>query len=350
MADLKLYTIADLREWLENNRPAEGLSERVITPTRAWAIVHNSYVKDEDAIVAAIFEDGELAAYTASFPDMLGGKRIWWLTTLWCESEYQGKGYGLIVVGNLVEAHEPEMSFDLDGAAETQEIMRFLRYKIAYTPQYQYEAKSIDENVVRGKISAIMEKIIRTFMARKNALRRRISKTKYQLRYINYIDDATYEFIQKHAKQQDEFKHTQSFYNWVLTYPICIETPLINQVNSRCAFPAIERVSKRYAVQVLEDEKIKAFYIIKNTEGAIEVQFLYYDDDYAEQTYCSIAEHVLVFKSKGLITTDKKLSEFIRPYRMFSKCRIYNKSFAYPESYEYNGEKQLQMGDGDNFA
>ena len=76
MPELRLYTVAQIREWLEHNQPAEGLSERVIAPTRAWAIVHNPYVKDEDAIVAAIFEDGELAAYTASFPDMLDGKRV----------------------------------------------------------------------------------------------------------------------------------------------------------------------------------------------------------------------------------------------------------------------------------
>ena len=73
MPEVKIYTVNDLRVWLTNNHPAKGLSERVIAPTRAWAIIHNPYVKEKDAIVAAIFEDGELAAYTASFPDMLDG-------------------------------------------------------------------------------------------------------------------------------------------------------------------------------------------------------------------------------------------------------------------------------------
>ena len=61
MPELKLYTVSHLREWLMNNHPADGLSEQVIAPTRAWAIIHNPYVRDDDAIVAAIFEDGELA-------------------------------------------------------------------------------------------------------------------------------------------------------------------------------------------------------------------------------------------------------------------------------------------------
>ena len=52
MPELKIYTVKDLREWLENNHPAEGLSEQVIAPTRAWAIIHNPYVRDDDAIVS----------------------------------------------------------------------------------------------------------------------------------------------------------------------------------------------------------------------------------------------------------------------------------------------------------
>ena len=69
--ELNLYTIADLRAWLIDNNPPAGLSEQVIAPVRAYAILNNPYVKEEDAVVAAIYVGDELAAFTAAFPDMI---------------------------------------------------------------------------------------------------------------------------------------------------------------------------------------------------------------------------------------------------------------------------------------
>lgn len=349
MPDLKLYTVADLREWLENNRPADGLSEHVIAPSRAWAIIHNPYVRDDDAIVAAIFEDRELAAYTAVFPEMIKEQRIWWYTTLWCEPKYQGKGYGVIVVGGLQEAHDGELCMDLDGAAETQEIMRYLGYQVIYTPQYVYSAKAINTETIRGKLSAIVERCQRMVLPRKQALRKRLYKANYQIKYVNHVDKETYDFILNHS-QKDVFVHTQAFYNWVLDKLICIESPLISRIIKDCEFTANYPICRLYAIQVYVDAKLVGFYILKNTFEALEVKYIYYDNLYVEQVYSSIAEHILCFNSIGFITSDKNLAEFIRPYRLFSKCRVYRKSFSYPSQFEFDETNRFQMGDGDNFA
>ena len=147
MVDIKLYTVAEIREWLVNNKPTEGLSEQIIAPSRALATIHNPYVKDEDAIVAAIFEDGELAAYTASFPDMLDGKRVWWASTLYCYPQFAGKGYGMIVVGSLMEAHEPELTYDRWGVQETVEIFNHFGYQTIYTTRYHLCDKKINKSL-----------------------------------------------------------------------------------------------------------------------------------------------------------------------------------------------------------
>ena len=34
MTDIKLYTVEQLRNWLEHNQAAEGLSEQIIAPSR----------------------------------------------------------------------------------------------------------------------------------------------------------------------------------------------------------------------------------------------------------------------------------------------------------------------------
>lgn len=349
MPELKLYTVADLREWLENNRPADGLSEHVIAPSRAWAIIHNPYVKDDDAIVAAIFENGELAAYTAVFPEMIKEQRIWWYTTLWCEPKYQGKGYGVIVVGGLKEAHDGELCMDMDGAAETQEIMRYLGYHVIYTPQYVYSAKAINTETIRGKLSAIVERCQRMVLPRKHALRKRLYKANYRIKYVDHIDMASYEFISNNSRE-DTFAHTQAFYNWVLANPICIESPIMGRIIEDCAFTTNYPICRLYGVQVYVEKQLVGYYLLKNTQEALEVKYLFYNSTYAEQVFNSIAEHILKFNSIGFITTDRNLTEFIKPYRLFAKYRIYNKSFAYPPTFEYDATKRFQMGDGDNFA
>ena len=57
MPDLKKYTILDLRNWLIHNHATEGLSDKIIAPQRAYAIINNPYVKDEDSVLCAIFEN-----------------------------------------------------------------------------------------------------------------------------------------------------------------------------------------------------------------------------------------------------------------------------------------------------
>ena len=68
---IKLFTAADLRQYFMHSQPVDLLSERVIAPVRAYAMIMNPYVKDDMALVSAIFVDGEVAAYTYAFPDKL---------------------------------------------------------------------------------------------------------------------------------------------------------------------------------------------------------------------------------------------------------------------------------------
>ena len=75
MPELKLYTVAQLREWLMYNHAPEGLSEQIIAPSRAWAIIHNPYVKDDDPVVAAIFEGRGRSRKTSHFWPLFGWGR-----------------------------------------------------------------------------------------------------------------------------------------------------------------------------------------------------------------------------------------------------------------------------------
>ena len=278
MPELKIYTVKDLLEWLEENHPAEGLSEQVIAPTRAWAIVHNPYVKDEDAIVAAIFEDGELAAYTASFPDMLDGKRVWWASTLYCYPKFTGKGYGLIVVGSLMEAHEPDLTYDRWAAKETVEIFNHFGYQTTYTKRYHLSDGKIDTKSLKGKLAYCLQEL-------KKCLHPwpKTSKANYTIQYTSSIDDETYEFIRAHRKN-DLWLREQEMLNWIVEYPFV----KAGTNEKACVFGRDARMYDYKVAKVYVAEQLHGVYVLRHHDEELSVVYLYYTSEMRDVVFDSI--------------------------------------------------------------
>ena len=157
---LRTFTVGDLREWLLHGRPVEGLSSAVITSTRAYAIMNNPFVTDEMQVVCCLYVNGCVAAFTAAFPEVLQkpeGRLAWWFSTLWCNPCYEGRGYGLIVVGALAESFGEGNCFDAEGAHETVEIFKMLGLETAFFPRYIHSGKQINLASFKGKIARLLE-------------------------------------------------------------------------------------------------------------------------------------------------------------------------------------------------
>lgn len=346
MPELKLYTVAQIREWLEYNQAADGLSEQVIAPSRAWAIIQNPYVGDEDPVVAAIYEDGEVAAFTAAFPELVGGHRYWWLTSLWCDHKHQGKGYGLIVIGSLAEVYGEDCILDRWGAQETVEIFKHLGAQVTHTPRYVFGSK-INPQTAKGKLVYFIRSL-------QKCLHKLIEKPakheEYTLHYLSYIDDETYVFIKAHSNN-DLFLRTQPMLNWILQYSFTQACPLMERTLPKTPFaPAKARSNQMYAVQVLDKERLIGFYILKHTEDDLHVLYLYYDTEAADKVFASLSDHLKRLKIEQLTTDDEVLANYMRKNVYFPKKRVEQIHFAYPASLNVQPEITLQYGDGDNFT
>lgn len=346
MPELKLYTVADLRVWLMHNKAADGLSEQIIAPSRAWAIMHNPYVKDEDPVLAAIFEDGEMAAYTAAFPEEIDGQRYWWFTSLWCNPKHQGKGYGLIVIGSLAEVYGEEDILDRWGAEEAVEIFSRLGTKTIYTPRYIFGSK-INRQTAKGKLVYF----VRTLQKGLHQLIESPTKHEdYILRYLSYIDDDTYGFIQSH-QNKDLFLRTQPMMNWILQYSFTQVCPLIESTLSTTPFaPAKAKNNHIYAVQVLDQEQVVGFYIMKHTEQDLHLLYLYYDMDKKDVVFASIRDHIKRMRIEQFVTDNKELAAYISKNIYFPKHQMIQIHFAYPKSFVLSGGIMMQYGDGDGFT
>lgn len=339
--ELKYYTIADLRQWLLHNKPIEGLSDKIIAPQRAYAIMNNPYVKDSDAVISAIFEDEEPAAYTAAFPDMLNKKRIWWLTTLWCNPKFQGHGYGLIVVGSLIDAHKPEHTYDRWSANETIEICNYLGMRTVYSSRYYLGDKAINRDSIKGKIAYYAQ--LFTKMVKRVPLPCNI----YTLKYISFVDGEAYDFICSH-RGNDLFLREQKMLNWILQYPFLQSSYILNKVEKNTSFSSNTESYKYVVVKVYQDNKLVGVYMLREDTSLLAVVFIYYTN--REVVFESVAEHFIKMSSSGIFTEDIELVNYLRKFIYFPCIHEHHVSFSMPSEFDLPNDYKFQLIDGDSFA
>lgn len=346
MPDLKLYTVADLREWIEHNHAAEGLSETIIAPHRAYAIIHNPYVKNDDPVVAAIFVDGENVAYTTAFPEEIDDKRYWWFSTLWCDPKHRGNGYGLIVIGSLVEVYGAEYCLDRWGAQDTVEIFSYFGHKTTYTHRYALGSK-IDKSTPKGKMVAFARA---TQKCMHQLIERPAKREDYTLRYIPYIDEYTYAFICAH-RGNDFILRTQETLNWVLRYPFSYTASLAERIDKTLPiFKAETPHTELFAVQVFDKEELIGFYLMKQNADVLHILYLYYEEAQKTKVFASIQDHVKRMKIEQCVTEHKPLADYLRKEIYFPKHSVYEISFSVPNGMELPQDGQVQYGDGDCFT
>lgn len=344
------YTAKQIRSWLVGGEAAKGLSEAVIAPQRAWAIVRNPFVTDDMELVSALFVDGELAAYTACFPDLIERsekKLIFWCTTLFCKPEFRGRGYGMFVLGHLMEAHEG-LLFDVDAVDETNEGLKYLGMQVDFFDQYILRfAKSIRGNGLKASLAKGWE----FFAARQRAseaqkVYKQCIAPAYTLSYSRHIDEPTYDFIAAHSKG-DVFLRSRETLNWILSEPFLLSAPVSEKLGPRNNFASEVPAFGFYCVTVRVKGEIVGVYILRSSVQELSVKYLYYEEDFQQEVFSSIAAHLIRLSLPEFATNDAALAAFIDSLGLHVSSRIIQRSFAHPADFAFDGTAHIQAGDGD---
>lgn len=345
---LELFTVQQVRAWLKTGVEERGLSEEVISRTRAWSIIHNPYVTDDLNIVSAIFVNNEVAAYTHLFPDEHDGQRIYWNTTLYCNPKFEGRGYAAIVIGQFCELYG-EHYFDLDAVEESIANLKFNGLKVDYVPQYILSGKAIRGNGFNAKLSRLREQLSLACTTCKAALIRDIKAADYSIKYAPFVSDDVYAFIQAHSAH-NVFLRSQEMFNWILNYPLMQDSPVKERVERDSVFTSTRAGSQMYGVEVYVQTQLVGFYILNVCDTSMDVSYIYYGTNYDREVFLSVAEHILHFNSPKVMLSHKPLLEFLLGYKLFTKNSKRMKSFSYPQGFNYNASKEMQSGDGDNLT
>ena len=276
-------------------------------------------------------------------------RTIYWNTVLYVDPRYEGRGYGAIVIGQMVEVYGDDY-FDLDAVPASVENLKFAGLQVDYVNQYVLGQKHIQTTSLRGKLVATKEamRICKAYGSLRSTLSS-FCTTPYALRYVSYIDDVTYSFIQQHSRN-DIFLRSQDMFNWILTYPFGQESPLLNRVQNQCAFSSTQEVFRFYAVQVYVEGQLVGIYIVRRKRDELYLNYLYYSLEYEDVVFQSIAEHIFNIRPIRLFTAHKKIADYLCGLHIFAHNRVYKKSFSHPASFVYDPTQFIQAGDGDNIA
>ncbi|MBQ6791413.1 MAG: hypothetical protein IJQ20_03620 [Paludibacteraceae bacterium] len=345
---LELFTVQQVRDWLKTGLGERGLSEEVISRTRAWSIIHNPYVTDDLNIVSAIFVNNEVAAYTHLFPDESRGKRMYWNTTLYCNPKYEGRGYAAIVIGQFCELYG-EHYFDLNAADASIANLMFCGLNVDFVPQYVLSGRAIKGNSIKAQLARLEERIEYARTNRKSDLMRDIRKADFRIKYAPFVSDAVYAFIQEHSTN-DVFLRSQEMFNWILNYPLMQDSPIINRVERDSVFTSTKQETHIYGVEVYYDYDLVGFYILNKSANGIDVSYIYCNPGFEQKVFLSVAEHILYFNTPQVLLSNERLLQFLQGYMIYTKTSQIKKSFAYPQGFGYDASKEMQSGDGDNLT
>ena len=352
MEKICLFTIADLKDWILRGILKEGLSEKIITTTRAYAFLNNPYASDDMSVVSALYVDDELAAYTAAFPERLRKPDCMthWFNSLYVSPKYEGKGYGLIVIGSLMDCYGDDPIFDLDAVPTSVEILSYLGLQSKTFNQYDFRDKSIHRDSLKGKLAYAYEECRSIFLGHKvqNALRKRIISASYTIKYDRFIDKETYSFIERHA-EGDAFLRNMESLNWMLSHPFVHEAPLLTRIADDILFSSSKERHRYYVVKVYALSELAGTYILSDSTTKLSLLQLYYDSQWQDAILLSIAEHILKLGHVRFSTTNPIVADFVKKYRLYAITHSTATSICYPEEYESICYESIQGGDGDMF-
>lgn len=358
MEELRLYTIRDLKDWLLNGKSKEGLSEAVITTTRAYSFIHNPYVTDDMPVVSALFVGEDMAAFTAAFPERLVRPdcTTHWINSLYVSPKYEGKGYALIVMGSLLECFEGDPVFDLDAMDTSVEIFKYMGLGAKTFTRYCFREKAISGSSMTSRMALALENSNRKKRLHKvsQKLDVELDGTNYRLCYDNFIDKETHDFIVTHSKG-GMFLRRQETFNWMLHYPFVHEAPLLRRSNNQAIrqssnlFSSSKFLQRYYVVKLIIAGQLAAVYIFRNSSSALSLDYFYYDDSHEQTVFLSILEHILCLANAKFTTTNSELAQTIRLWNFYPIHFEEHPAFCYSKEFEKDTCPHIQGGDGDMF-
>lgn len=345
-----VFTIADLRDWLIDNKD-NGISEYVIDPCRAFAWINNPCALDADPALVVVYDENHCPiGYTGAFAeDCAEGNiqgRIFWGSTEWIEPAYRGKGIAATMMHTIKEtvgydnyfasdSSEASVRLDMKQGSRVQYFQR-IRYKLS--SKESFKSRCMSFYTACSNIKSL------------NKIKRKNSFTN---QYITCVDGETYGFIKSHS-DNDLFLRKQEMLNWMLHYPFMKSVGEDGRSEKDlCEFGSSVSHYSIEAVKVSLDGVLIGVYIVSQTDKTRTLRYVYYEEEYKDNVFASVAANLLKKGTQEIRFFSTPLHQYMVNHSIMrlNKKSIYNQvAFTTPNGFVFDNTLCLQGGDGDMFC
>lgn len=345
------HTVSEIRNWLELGKN-DSILDHAISRTRANALAHCPYVKDDDVLVVTATDGEKVVGYTAIFPEKLVRPEMWIATgtTLWVNPDYADEFVGYNLVQHLWQAYPQCAVIGSDVAKPAAMIDKLLGAKIA-----KYERKSfvlsrhIEVRSLRNVASYVLEPFRK--YAQRKALHNVYASIPSDMRVVarEYIDAEAYAFIQSHSGN-DTFLRSREMLNWILQYPFSVENPLSDRQGHCGAFLGQTKIYRNYLLHIYRSAELIGVVMLAQRGTEMHVKMLYVDESYRQSVYALIVEAAVNSGADQLFSLYPGLNEYIAATHVALRTNNRDFLFTYPKTMNIPQPLVLQGIEGDMFA
>lgn len=345
------YNAKKVREWIDDGAQ-NGLSEQIISVTRANALAHCPYVKDDDVLVISAKDGEKVVGYTAIFPEKLERPNMWIATgtTLWVDPNYRDDFVGYNLVQRLWQSYPDYAVIGSDVAKPAALIDKLLGAKILkYERSAFVFSRKVEVHSLRNFASLLIEPF-RKYRQRK-AIQRVVAFIPNTIRVSarDVIDAEAYAFIKENSTS-DTCLRSRDMLNWILRYPFSAENPLLHRALKTNRFSGQASSFGNKLLQIYDANQLVGIVLLCLRGKDMHVKMLYTEEQHREIVFALIVETMLHTSAEQLWSLYPALNAFITSKGVSLKTYNRDLLFTYPKSLKSLEPMVLQAFDGDMFV
>jgi len=334
---------------------------------RLIAHYHNPNLEDEDIVLQLGYLNNELLGYIGVFTDYINCKdaseKVGWLSTWWVHPKSKGSGLGRALLDKMYQDFEGKIGisqftpsakrvYDKSGYFNDFKLSEGFKFAIRSNlknvlPLINPRLKKYNFNGLDYIIN-IWFNFYHTF-SKKN-LRKKIPKD-ISVEYLSEIDSETSSFIKKN-QENDIFRKSSDFFNWIKKYPWILPAPLHQfSKKEQYEFSMFSEEKFDYSfLKITQNNKIIGFTVLQQRDYSGKVLFSYFDKKNSKVISDIILLHFLNTKVRDFICYERLICDYLKTKKFLFiyknrkvKHAIISKSFDLTEIEHL----RFQYGDGD---
>ncbi len=363
---IKNYTIKDFKNALESNS-FWNTDVFPITKYRVKSQINNPRAGDNDVALSVAYENEEVIGYRGVIPGRIfynnKEKKIGWLSCWWVAPDYRGKGIGISLLLEVLNAY----NYDILIAYSTSSAKRVYDSYGKFVTLKKPEGFSL---LFRLNLTEILKRIIPGLLCLKylfnpaawlinsvNRIRMHAWKRKrkfydrFRIEHINKIDKKTSDFIKKFG-ECDLSRYEAGEFDWIISYPWILSSPVKDITDSKYFFRSMAERFLFLNIKILDsDDNMVAFVIFKLRNNRLSIPYVYCKDNRYDAVLDLAGLIMIDSGAEILIINDEKLLNYLPDSHfpiLYKKINTYR--FLITDKYkDIDFSKYcIHDGDGDN--